>query len=621
MSASYVPTEDPQEPSQVASPVLPAQSVEDGQGAQSLKPFVDLPDSFDSLDTLKILHHYQNFFVVAPSAKGRPPLSHVTSVVVQEEEHKGELKVATTAQMSSRAVGTTIPIWLETTFVVIGLIASLAAHMINLFNFPRYELDEGTYMSSAWAIMHGMITPYAYGYGHPPFAWIQIAGWVQATGGFFIFGDGLNTGRVFMLFYALGSSLLIYLIVRHMSGSRTASLLALVLFSLSPLSIVYQRQVLLDNIGTFWLLLALYFIVISKSRIPYMVLSGIALGFSFLSKETFVLAMPAMIYAIWLYTTRYQHKFALVTFTYTIAALGSSFVLMAVLKGELFPYAWHLPWDHHAHLSMLDTFVQQAQRTQSEGRLVDSWYTWTHQDPLLMDLSIIAVAFNLLTGWWDRQRLFLSLLTISYWLLIVRGGVVLSFYIIPLIPLVVLNTVMGLNSILTWLGKLVHINILPVFLMLAIIGAVMPYDLQHAEIAFTQHPTSAQTDAMVWVRNNVPRNDMVVINSYLYMDLRESGGEGVGNGATFPNAQVYWNVAYDPELHDKLLLGNWDRIDYIVADSEMLHDVTTVGGPMELINTALKHSILRAEYRADDHDKQIVISIYQVMHPQIAPSV
>ncbi len=124
---------------------------------------------------------------------------------------------------------------------------------------------------------------------------------------------------------------------------------------------------------------------------------------------------------------------------------------------------------------------------------------------------------------------------------------------------------------------------------------------------------------MVWVRNHVPRSAMIVINSYLYMDLREPDGQGVGGGAAYPYAHVYWNVAYDPELHDLLLQGNWDRIDYLVLDSEMLHDIKVSGGPMMSLNTALQHSILRAEFRTDDTENQIVISIYQVIHKQAPP--
>jgi 4-amino-4-deoxy-L-arabinose transferase-like glycosyltransferase len=520
--------------------------------------------------------------------------------------------------LPAKAEALRVPVWLEVALVVAGLCGAFAAHAINVFNFPRYELDEGTYMSSAWAILNGQVTAYPYGYGHPPVGWMQIAAWVQLTGGFFAFGNAINSGRVLMLLFALGSSCLVYLIAHRLSGRYSIGLLALVLFSFSPLSLVYQRQVYLDNIGVFWLLLSLYLIVAGKSRLIYIVAAGLSFGLALLSKEVFVVFLPVLIYAVWQQTSHYQKMFGLIIFAYSVVALGSVFVLMAILRGELLPYAWHLPWDHHPHLSMLDTLAHQAERSQSEGRFGDSWYTWTHADPLLIGLSIVATAFNLVTGLWKRNLLFLPLLAALYWAFILRGGVVLTFYIIVLLPLIALNAAVAANTIMSWARRLVPVELVGTLLILGIAVGIAANDLQYSTNEFTQHPTSAQTDAMVWVRNNVPRNAVVVINSYLYMDLRQPRGEGVGAGATYPYAHVYWNIAYDPELHDGLLQNNWDRIDYIVADSEMLHDITTVGGPMLLTDTALHHSLLRQEFRADDNDKQIVISIYQVIHRQPA---
>jgi len=507
-----------------------------------------------------------------------------------------------------------IPARVESALVIAGLAAGFAAHAINLFNYPRYELDEGTYMSSAWAILNGLVTAYPYGYGHPPFGWIQIAGWVQLTGGFFTFGDAINSGRVLMLFIALGSSYLTYVIGYRMSGRRTIGLLAMILFSFSPLSLVYQRQVLLDNIGVFWLLLSLYLIIASESRLSYITLAGLSLGLALLSKEVFLVLVPVMIYAAWRYTTKYQHRFGIIVFSYSTVALASGFILIAVLKGELFPYAWNLPWDHHPHLSMLDTLVQQVQRPQSQGKLSDAWYFWTRTDPLLILLGVVAPIVNLIIGLWNRSQLVLALAAISYWALVLRGGVVIPFYLIVLIPLIALNTALAVNTLMAPLRRLMRVELLSGLLIVGIAGGIVVNDVQRSLNAFTQRPTSAQTQSMVWIRNHVAHDAVIAINSYLYVDLRQPGGEGVGDGATYPFADVYWNIAYDPELHDGLLQNNWDRIDYIVADSEMLHDINTVGGPMSLIHEALSHSIPRAEFRANDNDAQIVISIYQVIH-------
>jgi hypothetical protein len=161
----------------------------------------------------------------------------------------------------------------------------------------------------------------------------------------------------------------------------------------------------------------------------------------------------------------------------------------------------------------------------------------------------------------------------------------------------------------------VRLDVVRAVLLVIAIAAVVTYDIQDTGFRFFQHPTSAQNQALVWIRAHVPHNAFIVINSYLYLDLRVPGGVGVGDGAPYPHAEVYWNVAYDPELHVQALENNWDRIDYIVADSEMLRDIKTYGGQMDIINQALKNSVKLAEFRADDHNLQIVVDVFQVIHP------
>ena len=578
-----------------------------------------------------ILHRSPNFLVrtaYRPGQKANPLRRPLTRTVIPKVNPEQEKRIAAsetkalpniTAFNPVRVKAIPVPKWVEVTVVTFGLLLSLAAHAFNMFNFPRYELDEGTYMANAWAILQGELSPYAYGYGHPPLAWIQIAAWIQTTG-VFTFGNAINSGRVLMLLYAGGCSLLVYLIVRRLGGSRSAGLLAMVIFSLSPISLTYQRQVLLDNVGTFWLLLSLYFLVVGNSRLLYIALAAVAFGLAFLSKEIFVLFLPVMIYATWLHTTKFQRKFAIVAFTYVAIAVCSMFVLMAILKGELFPTGW-LPWDTHAHLSMITTYLGQAERGQNQGgSIAGSVAAWAQADTVFMILSVAATIFNLIAGWWNRKLMLLSLMSISFWVLLLRGGVVFPFYIIPLIPLVALNSAMAINTIMSWIGKLVRLDLVRALLVFGVIVALVPYDAMNVGIIFTQHPTSAQNQALTWVRENVPHTDFIVINSYLYTDLHAQGGAGVGNGAIYPHAEVYQNVATDPTIHNHVLQNNWDRIDYIVADSEMLQDIKGNAVQMKIIGDALSHSILRAEFRADDHSLQIVIQVFQVQH-KIPPPV
>src|SRR3989344_6586487 len=70
--------------------------------------------------------------------------------------------------------------------IVILLIVSIFPHAINMFHFPYYENDEGTYMSQAWSLLKfGKLAPYTYWYDHAPLGWVFIAIWVKLTGGFF----------------------------------------------------------------------------------------------------------------------------------------------------------------------------------------------------------------------------------------------------------------------------------------------------------------------------------------------------------------------------------------------------------------------------------------------------
>src|SRR5260221_4330387 len=197
-----------------------------------------------------ILYRSPNFFVrtVYRPGQRQPPLrkpsGYTTKTPTVIPDQGKRIASSETRLMPRVAVHTTkptraipMPAWLEAMIVVLALAGTGVAHAYNMFNFPRYELDEGTYMSNAWAITQGMLSPYPYGYGHPPLAWIQIAAWIKLTGGLFTFGNALNSGRVFTLFYAVVSALLVYLIVRRLGGSRGAALLALVIFSFSPLSI------------------------------------------------------------------------------------------------------------------------------------------------------------------------------------------------------------------------------------------------------------------------------------------------------------------------------------------------------------------------------------------------
>ncbi len=145
-----------------------------------------------------ILYRRPNFFVRTVYRPGqrqpslRKPSGYPVKTPAVIPDQGKRIASSETRMMPRVAVHTTkqtkaipMPAWLEAVMVVLALAGTCVAHAYNLFNYPRYELDEGTYMSNAWAITQGMLSPYPYGYGHPPLAWIQIAAWIKLTGVYF----------------------------------------------------------------------------------------------------------------------------------------------------------------------------------------------------------------------------------------------------------------------------------------------------------------------------------------------------------------------------------------------------------------------------------------------------
>ena len=62
-----------------------------------------------------------------------------------------------------------------------------------------------------------------------------------------------------MLIIHVLTSFLLYKIAKKLSNNQLAGIIAVIIFSLSPLAVYFQRRVLLDNIMTFWIFVSLLF--------------------------------------------------------------------------------------------------------------------------------------------------------------------------------------------------------------------------------------------------------------------------------------------------------------------------------------------------------------------------
>ena len=500
-----------------------------------------------------------------------------------------------------------IPLGLEALAVALVLGIALVVQAINLFNFPAYSANEGNIMANAWSILHGHITPYMYSYSQPPIGWIQIAGWLELTGGTSSFGNIINSGRILMLVLAIVSSLLLYLIASRMSGSRSAGLLAMVIYAFSTLSLIYRHEVLLENIGIFWLLLSLSLITAGKSRLQTFVLAAVALGISILSDEIFVCFLPVMLYAVWFYCTPFQRKFSLLTFLYIVLVIASTYVLLALLNGELFPPGL-LPVDKGPHASLIGAIVQLWQEPLDGKLFVSSWNTWIQSSWLFLVIGVVAMFVNILGGIANRFQLLAALLAATYSVVLLASRTVYPFSIVPLLPLLALNIAMALNTPLRWLTRKSGFDLARALLLFILVGALIPASIQQAEPVLAQNAAGPQQQALLWIRNNVPHNAVIIAPSYLYNDLREQGASA--NGVPFSNTYIYTDVVSDSQITNGQLKGNWQNINFLIVDASMLNDIKD-GGQYELLDEAIHHGTARATYGAARDGTRI--QIFQVI--------
>src|SRR6185312_15119320 len=213
----------------------------------------------------------------------------------RERDHAEQFLYEPEAPARRRWIG------LERVLLLASMIVGAISHGYHIFLYPLYITDEGIYMERAWSVLReGALSPYTYYYDHAPAGWLLIDAWVfLLPRQFETFGNAINTGRVLMLLVHVGSTFLLFQITRRLSGSTIAAVVACFFFNVSPLAIFYQRQVLLDNLMVFWVLLSLYLVTNDDQSILTPLFSGLAIGISVLTKENAIFFLPVLGYLLY----------------------------------------------------------------------------------------------------------------------------------------------------------------------------------------------------------------------------------------------------------------------------------------------------------------------------------
>ncbi len=461
-------------------------------------------------------------------------------------------------------------------YVVLGLLAIAGiSHAYNLFNYPEYLGDEGIYLEQAWAVLRqAKLSPYTYFYDHAPAGWLMLAGWIAfLPQQFTTFGMAINSGRVLMVLLHIASVYLLYRVAKKLSGSVTAGALTGLLFTLSPLGLFYQRMILLDNIMVFWLLLSFYWLIYHSDRLLALILSGLAFGLALLTKENAIFFAPVLGYILHREVRNsYRFRFALCGWLFAWGCVVSIYPLYALLKNELFPggIAFILTSAPGEHVSLISTFFWQMGR--GGGGVWDPssefWYffgsRWWPKDAIILLFGAVATLVNLVVGLADLRAkkdasfLVASLMSLSFAFYLMRGSVILAFYIVPIVPFAALNVGMLADRTIRalpaktgqWLFALSAIVLTGVYVYLA---------RDHYFLSQTQ----LQARQLQFIRSNVPSSAFVIVDDDLWVDLHER----VSRNPVYTKAHSHWKVQGDPDVRVKILNDNWRNVDYLVLSA------------------------------------------------------
>jgi hypothetical protein len=504
-------------------------------------------------------------------------------------------------------------LWRWETLLVVALLAiAAAAHGLNMFHFPYFEDDEGTYLSQAWAVVYqGRLAYYTYWYDHAPVGWFQIALWMVLTGGFTTFGSPIYSGRILMLVMQVISCLLLYGIAKSISRSMWVAAIVTLLFAFSPYGIYYHRRILLDNITTLSLLLSIWLLVSGRLSLKRVWLSALALSIAVLSKEITVFVLPALLCLVSYRADRSHRWLAASGWLVLVASIGSLYLLMAIINNELFPTGTLLG-GNAPHVSLLQGVFYQASRGHDGGVFNFNsvfWIMaryWIHDDPLLVVCGTCAALLSALLI--KKQPLvgIMGLCSLSFWFFFMRGGEVIMFYLVPLLPLLALNLGLflwvlagGIQKVLPDTNSFIAKSkqyLQPAIFLVCIIGLAaglaspsLAVGYRSSDIGDKNNPllywNGTQADAQVmavdWVEQHIPKNSRLVIDMYMWPDLHEHG---------FNNAHYYWKVETDPAIRDKLFHNTWRNFDYVILSPQMMVDEKSQN--MTLLQAAEAHSTL-----------------------------
>ena len=485
---------------------------------------------------------------------------------------------------------------------LLALVLSLATgavHAVGVFGFPSLADDEGTYVAQAAAIRGGELTHYTYWYDHPPLGWIQIGllDWLPQR--LFAGAHPVAASRLIMVLASTVGAALLYVLARRVGLARAFAALAVVLAFVSPLSVVLQRQVYLDNVATPWVLLSLVLALDPRRRLAMHLGAGAAFAVAVLTKETSVLLLPVAAWMLLRSTDARTRVFSVAGWI-SGASVVLFYPLTAVLRGELVPGNGHVSLWGAVLFQIVDrTGTGAMGDPHSLSRLaLDSWLTY---DSWIVLFGLAATPVCLAVRRLRPVGLAVALLTL---VALKPNGYLPVMFVIVVLPFLGLAAA-GAAEVLWDLGcriaGLAGVRVRIARVVRTVAGTAAAVGIA-AGLAWVWTPTlhsvvttpanNFRYDAEAWVAANVPASSTVLADDVTWVALVD--------GHVIPRDRALWfyKLDTDPAVRDTLP-GGWRDVDYVVATDQLRNAIA--GDPtLRQSATALQKSQIVATFGDGD---------------------
>ncbi|MDT4924129.1 MAG: hypothetical protein QOG01_1842 [Pseudonocardiales bacterium] len=461
------------------------------------------------------------------------------------------------------------------------LVLTATVRLINLMGSPARLDDEGTYMAQAYAVAEwGELAHYTYWYDHPPAGWLQLALWTVISGPGFG-GNAVAAGRYLMVVVAVITAALLWTLARRIEMSRWAASAAVAVFALSPLAISLGRTVYLDNLAIAWVLGALVLLCSPRYRLSAMFGAATCFGIAVLTKETMLLLLPMFAWLVWTRTAPVTRRYALAVFVAVFGVVVSTYVLMAVLRGELIPGP--------GHVSLWDGIGFQLWERTAGGTLDDPYSLkrhtigeWLKLDPAL---PFLAVPIALAALFVKRLRPFAVGLAILI-AIILRPGYLPVPFILSALPLMALLAA-GIGEVMLRslfrgvrqrpIGlRRFRVPALAAGALIVSITVSLWLPTYNGLMASDDDASMRQTQQ--WIKQNVPKTDRLIVDDAFWLDLIRDGRD---------RHNVVW--AYKVDTDEQVqgwAPGGWTDYQWVVSTASLRANMPPTG----VLTDAVAHS-------------------------------